>query len=214
MEINEIEPSATDKISAQIHDDIMQGKLAPGVALIEAELTVAYSVSRNTLREAMRQVCREGLARHIRHRGVVVRTLSRQDVRDIYRVRRTLELQALSDGEPIPATSLAAMQGSVSASEAAAAKQDWRSVGTHSLLFHQHIVHLLGSPLFDAFFKTILAQLRLIFASAPNEEHFQQPWIAMDREILRLLEQGQLPQAVAALADYLRASEQVMLDYV
>ncbi|EJL93492.1 transcriptional regulator [Herbaspirillum sp. CF444] len=214
MEINEIELSATDKIAAQIRDDIMQGKLVPGVALIEAELTLAYSVSRNTLREAMRQVCREGLALHIRHRGVVVRTLSRQDVRDIYRVRRTLELQALSGGELISAASLDAMQGSVSASEAAAARQDWRSVGTHSLLFHQHIVHLLGSPSFDAFFKTILAQLRLIFASAPDEERFQQPWIAMDRAILQLLEQGRQAQAQAALADYLRASEQAMLDYV
>ena len=77
------EESVTERIVTQIRDKIICGDLPPGTALTEAELTKAYDVSRNTLREALRQICREGLAVHYRHRGVVVRTLTRTDVRDI-----------------------------------------------------------------------------------------------------------------------------------
>src|SRR5471030_3556370 len=90
------EEYVTERIVTQIRDKIICGDLPPGTALTEADLTKAYDVSRNTLREALRQICREGLAMHYRHRGVVVRTLTRTDVRDIFRVRRTLELQALA----------------------------------------------------------------------------------------------------------------------
>jgi DNA-binding GntR family transcriptional regulator len=204
--------SVTDKIASQIRDDIIQGKLAPGMALIENELTVAYSVSRNTLREALRQVCREGLASHFRHRGVIVRTLSLRDVRDIYRVRRILELQAVSSDAPLSRDSLAAMNAIVTDAEAAAAREDWRSVGTHSLMFHQQIVRLLGSALVDEFFKTILAQLRLVFAVAPIERQFQQPWIVKDRRLFELLRAGNNDEAAKMLTGYLDESERALLD--
>jgi DNA-binding GntR family transcriptional regulator len=96
--------------------------------------------------------------------------------------------------------------------EAAARREDWRSVGTHSLIFHQHIVELLGSPLIDQFFRTILAQLRLMFAVAPDEARFQTPWIERDRQILELLVAGEKKRATARLTDYLKRSEDALLD--
>jgi DNA-binding GntR family transcriptional regulator len=145
---------------------------------------------------------------------VIVRTLTRRDVRDIYRVRRTLELQALRREDPIEHDELAAMREAVTRAQAAARDEDWRSVGTHSLLFHRRIVQLLGSPLFDAFFTTILAQLRLVFASAPDERRFQRPWIAKDQHILELIDSGHNDEAGVALADYLKQSEHALLDYL
>jgi DNA-binding GntR family transcriptional regulator len=206
--------SVADRILSTIRDEIIEGKLPPGTALVENELTQAHDVSRNTLREALRLLCREGLAVHYRHRGVIVRTLTRHDVRDIYRVRRTLELQALLRENPIEEDEIAAMRDAVQRLQAAAADGNWRAVGTHSLLFHRQIVQLLGSPLFDAFFTTILAQLRLVFASAPDERRFQRPWVAKDQEILNLIASGRNDDASAALADYLKQSEHALLDYL
>jgi DNA-binding GntR family transcriptional regulator len=205
--------SVTDRILTTIRSEIIEGKLAPGTALVENDLTQSYDVSRNTLREALRLLCREGLAVHYRHRGVIVRTLTRHDVRDIYRVRRTLELQALAGATPLE-EEVALMREVIANANAAAAARDWRAVGTCSLLFHRHIVGLLHSALFDAFFTTILAQLRLVFASAPDEQAFQRPWIAKDQAIFELIEQGLMNEAGSALADYLKESEQAMLDYL
>ncbi|WP_224041269.1 GntR family transcriptional regulator [Paraburkholderia unamae] len=206
--------SVTDRILSTIRDEIIEGKLPPGTALVENDLTQAHDVSRNTLREALRLLCREGLAVHYRHRGVIVRTLTRHDVRDIYRVRRTLELQALMREAPIEEEEIAAMRDAVERAQAAANEGDWRSVGTYSLLFHRRIVQLLASPLFDTFFTTILAQLRLVFASAPDERRFQRPWIEKDGQILELIASARVTEARAALADYLTQSEHALLDYL
>jgi len=210
----EADQSVTDRILTTIRDEIIEGKLLPGTALVENDLTQLHDVSRNTLREALRLLCREGLAVHYRHRGVIVRTLTRHDVRDIYRVRRTLELQALAREAPIEEDDLALMREAIRCAQEAVEREDWRAVGTYSLLFHRHIVRLLDSALFDAFFTTILAQLRLVFASAPDEKRFQKPWVMKDQKIFALIERGNLDKAQAALADYLTESEHAMLDYL
>ncbi len=88
-----------------------------------------------------------------------------------------------------------------------AAASEWRSVGTHSLRFHQSIVQMLGCERFNDFFSVLLAQLRLLFCSGAGERDFQLPWIARDRQILALLNQQQSEAACRALIDYLDYSE-------
>lgn len=69
---------------------------------------------------------------------------------------------------------------------------------------------LLGSPTLDQLFARILAQLRLIFASAPSEEQFQRPWLERDQQLYDLLEQGRFDAAASALATYLDDSERIL----
>ena len=76
----------------EMREDIIGGRLLPGTALVEAELVKAYNASRNTIREALHQLDREGLATYVRHKGVMVRRLGLAEVRDLFTVRRTLEL--------------------------------------------------------------------------------------------------------------------------
>ncbi len=85
--------SIAERISHQLRDDIMEGKLPPGTQLVEVDLAADYGASRNTIREVLHQLGREGLATFIRHKGVVVRRMERKDLREIYAARRALELQ-------------------------------------------------------------------------------------------------------------------------
>lgn len=205
-------PAVTDTAAARIRDDIVEGVLRPGEQLVEADLVERLGVSRNSLREAFRQLCREGLAEHHRHRGVAVRRVTSADLREIFLVRRLLELPAIANGPaPVPAEALASMKACVEAAEAAAKRKDWRAVGTHSLRFHGGIVGLAGSALLDEFFATILAQLRLTFAVDPDEGAFQAPWIARDRLILDRLSGDDRAGAKAALRRYLDESEAGLL---
>ncbi|MFP3561125.1 FCD domain-containing protein, partial [Paraburkholderia sp. SIMBA_049] len=88
----------------------------------------------------------------------------------LYVARRTLELQALATGELQQPALLDKMLAAIRAAERALLKENWQAVGTQSLRFHQHIVSLLKSSLLDEFFRTISAQLRLVFASDPDEK--------------------------------------------
>ncbi|MBA1258922.1 GntR family transcriptional regulator [Pseudomonas oryzihabitans] len=196
----------------EMREDIIGGRLLPGTALVEAELVKAYNASRNTIREALHQLDREGLATYVRHKGVMVRRLGLAEVRDLFTVRRTLELQAILTSRPLREYQSDRMLDALEAAELAQSREDWRALGTHGLHFHQHIVGLLGSPLFDEFFATVAAQIRLLFSLAPDEEHFQRPWIIRDRQIHDLLAAGQRQVAAEAMASYLDDSENRLLD--
>ncbi|RJF79489.1 GntR family transcriptional regulator [Azospirillum cavernae] len=205
-------PAVTDRAADRLRAAIMAGELKPGEQLVEADLVERLGVSRNTLREAFRQLCREGLAEHHRHCGVTVRAVTADDVREIFTIRRTLELQAVAAAPAIlPPPRLAAMRDCVTAAQDAAAARAWRTVGTHSLRLHGEIVRLIGSPLLDGFFASVLAQLRLSFAVNPDEAAFQAPWIARDAAIVERLAVGDAGGAADALRLYLDESEQGLL---
>ncbi|MFF7707373.1 GntR family transcriptional regulator [Pseudomonas sp. NPDC007930] len=200
------------QVANELREAIIAGRLLPGTALAEVELAAAYSTSRNTLREALHQLSREGLASYVRNKGVEVRRLGVAEVRDLFKVRRTLELQALRSGAPLREEQAARMADAMDAAELAQGREDWRAFGTHSLRFHQCIVSLLASPLFDQFFANIAAQLRLAFAMAPDEERFQRPWVQRDRHLHALLGAEQPHEAAYAMANYLDDSERLLLE--
>jgi len=84
-------------------------------------------------------------------------------------------------------------------------------VATHSLVFHQQIVGLMCSPLFDDFFAQVIAQLRLMFCAAPDEQRFQSPWLERDLEIHTLLANNNKLAAGEAMSLYLDDSERQSL---
>ncbi|KTB54632.1 MULTISPECIES: GntR family transcriptional regulator [Pseudomonas] len=203
--------SLADQIALELRADIMGGRLLPGMALVEVDLVKRYSASRNTIREALHRLGQEGLTRYVRNKGVMVRRVARDEVRDLFVVRRTLELQAIAQSGTLAGDHDARMQHAIEATTLARAREDWRAVATHSLVFHQHIVGLMRSPLFDEFFAQVIAQLRLVFCAAPDEQRFQSPWLERDREIYSLLANGNKSAAQEAMSLYLHDSERLSL---
>lgn len=203
--------SLADQIARELRADIIGGRLLPGMPLVEVDLVKAYNASRNTIRESLHRLGQEGLTRYVRNKGVMVRRLEREEVRDLFRVRRTLELQAIAQSSALSAEQAERMQSAIEATTLAREREDWRAVATHSLLFHQQIVGLMRSPLFDEFFAQVLAQLRLVFCAAPDEQRFQTPWLERDREIYTLLANGKKAAAGEAMSLYLDDSEHLSL---
>ncbi|MHA6799513.1 GntR family transcriptional regulator [Bounagaea algeriensis] len=79
----------------KLREAISSGQLAPGTRLIETELSEALSVSRGTLREALRHLVQEGLVVSDERGRLLVRALTISEVRDIFAVRRSLETLAV-----------------------------------------------------------------------------------------------------------------------
>ena len=203
--------SLADQIAMELRPDIIGGRLLPGMPLIEKDLVTAYNASRNTIREALHRLGQEGLTRYVRNKGVMVRRLEREEVRDLFVVRRTLELQAIAQSGPLTDAQSGRMQSAIEATTLAREREDWRAVATHSLVFHQQIVALMASPLFDEFFAQVIAQLRLVFCAAPDEQRFQSSWLERDQEIYGLLARHNRPAASEAISLYLDDSEHLSL---
>ncbi|PXF29572.1 GntR family transcriptional regulator [Pokkaliibacter plantistimulans] len=195
------------RVARQLREELIKGNYQPGQTLTEADLTVTLQASRNTVREALRVLYAEGLVSYEPNKGVRVRILDQRDLADIFVTRRTLELQAVSLERPFSTTLLRQMEAVVHAEQQAAALDDWHSVGTHSLHLHQLLVSNLGSQRMDAFFAILVAQLRLLFASAPDEHRFQQPWVDRDSQLCQLLREQRRDEAYHLLQQYLDDSE-------
>lgn len=80
-----------ESVRARLRLAIIQGNLAPGAHLQEAQVAAALGVSRGPVREALLRLEHEGLVVNHPYRGRFVAELSATTIREIYSLRRVLE---------------------------------------------------------------------------------------------------------------------------
>lgn len=86
--------SLRSQVENQLRAAIVNGELPPGAKLIERELCEKLGVSRPSLREALRKLEAEKLIVNMPHRGPEVISLTLEDARELYALRRLLESYA------------------------------------------------------------------------------------------------------------------------
>jgi DNA-binding GntR family transcriptional regulator len=70
---------------------ILNQRYPPGQTLVEATIADELGMSRTPVREAIRELSREGLVETIPNRGAIVRALSPQELLDIFDIKIRLE---------------------------------------------------------------------------------------------------------------------------
>jgi DNA-binding GntR family transcriptional regulator len=80
-----------DEIALVLEDEIVSGAIEAGVVLRQEQLSERFGVSRTPIREALRRLAALGLVSFVPNRGVRVRTLSREELREAFLVRAELE---------------------------------------------------------------------------------------------------------------------------
>jgi DNA-binding GntR family transcriptional regulator len=75
----------------RLRDAIQDGSLKPGQRLMEIEVAEWLNVSRTPVRDAIRRLEAEGMLAHEPRNGIVVATLDRQAVMELYAMREVLE---------------------------------------------------------------------------------------------------------------------------
>ncbi len=80
-----------DRAYGGLLDLIMSGGLDPDAPLSERKLADSLDIGRTPIREALRDLARDGVLEVRPARGTYVRQLSAEDVREIYEVRQGLE---------------------------------------------------------------------------------------------------------------------------
>lgn len=198
--------STAERVAAILRSRIIEGYFPPGTRLAEDAIGTALGVSRNTLREAFRLLSHERLLTHELNRGMFVRTLTVDDVVDLYRVRRLVECGVIRTVTG-PHPGLAAVAAAVADGEEALRGREWQALGTANITFHRALVALAGSPRADELMSGLLAELRLVFHVMADPRRFHEPYLARNRDILRLLERGDGPGAAEALDRYLHDAE-------
>lgn len=78
-------------VAHRIREAILKGYFKPGERLDQTELAELLGVSRSPVRDALKRLAAEGLVTMHPHRGAVVAELSRDELEEIYLIRRVLE---------------------------------------------------------------------------------------------------------------------------
>src|SRR5260370_25980939 len=89
-----LDTTKADDIALVIEEAIVAGELEPGTVLRQEQLSEQFNVSRTPIREALRRLAALGLVSFVPHRGVRVRTISREELHEAVMVRAQLEALA------------------------------------------------------------------------------------------------------------------------
>lgn len=87
--------SLTDEIADIVRERILKGEYKIGEKIKENQIAAELRVSRTPIREAFKQLENEGLIDYIPNRGCFAKGFTRQDIEDLYAVRKALEVLAV-----------------------------------------------------------------------------------------------------------------------
>lgn len=91
LQVQRILAPVRTQVAANLRQAILSGQFKPGRRLIERELVEATGASRTSVREALRELGAEGLVTAIPNKGTIVTEMSREEARQTYELRSTLE---------------------------------------------------------------------------------------------------------------------------
>lgn len=83
--------SLTDQVFESLQNDILNGVLYPGDALIENHISEELGVSRTPVREAINRLELAGLVKNVPNKGALVVGIQDKDIQDIYTIRMYIE---------------------------------------------------------------------------------------------------------------------------
>jgi DNA-binding GntR family transcriptional regulator len=200
----------TQRLAAQVGEQILAGAYPPGAPLREAELAARYDVSRHVVREVLRTLAADGLVDYASFRGARVPVITEADARDIYRARRMLECGAEAMS-PLPdRETIGRIHRQFTAAVDAA---DWPRAFALDVEFHMAIVAASGSARALAWLSGLLRDLRLAHLVAPafNRQAFVDS-AAQHGEIVAAMEAGDAAAARAAMRRHLEAAECALIE--
>ncbi|WP_335972268.1 MULTISPECIES: GntR family transcriptional regulator [Streptomycetaceae] len=194
----------SDQVYGLLRQSIVDGELGPNDRVVESEIARRLGVSQAPVREAVKQLAREGLLMHVPRRGHFVVEISSQDAEYARQVREPLErLAARLATQHVTPEQLAALDALVEQMHAAVATNDVSRFRDADIEFHTLISQSAGNPFLARMWEVIEPSLRTLRAIA--DPLFEGDWHAMADEhgrLVGLLRAGDAEAAAEAFADH------------
>lgn len=154
-----------DQVEAQLIHAIAEGRLPPGARVVEAETARSMGISRAPVREAARRLERQGILVARPRRGFAVRTITAEEIDDLYQVRLHLELMAVRLAcTHADETGLHRLRELAATMVAEATTLDQAQRVLRDLEFHALICQLSGNAYLLRLFVNMRTELRMIMA--------------------------------------------------
>lgn len=139
--------SLTEKAYQRIRGAIVEGDLAFGEQLSEAQIGKVLGMSKAPVRAAFIRLKDKGLVNIVPQSGTYVFSPTAEDVRGLSHLRAVLENEALHEAmKHRPARLLERLDAALAAMKKAVAAKDWPAYGSADNDYHRAIIEESGNP--------------------------------------------------------------------
>lgn len=202
----------TDLVTRELRDALLSGAIDSGERLRIGDLARRFGVSPIPVREALRRLDSEGLVVIQPHRGVIVPTLTRDELAELYEIR--IRLEGLAVGlatERISEEQVQKLAGLVGQMDETNDTAEWLNLNDafHTLLYRASDRPRLCA-LIDTLRRNVERYLRIYIgsmrrAAKANREH---------RQILRAVQARDSRRAQETLERHLESTFRALLRYL
>ncbi|MEV4443633.1 GntR family transcriptional regulator [Streptomyces sp. NPDC049577] len=137
--------SLREQIREHILEGIVSGRWQPGERIVERRIAAELLVSQTPVREALRELESLRLIESAPNKGVRVRDLTADDLKESYPVRAGLEQVAAELAAEALAGDVTALEREVAALREADRARDGEAQVRHTVAFHREIVRAAGN---------------------------------------------------------------------
>lgn len=205
--------AALDKIVEELQEDIVLGRLAPRERLVEEDLAARFATKRHIVREAFAELERIGLIERKPNRGAAVRTLTPDDVVQIYAVRAILERAAAAQIPlPLDKATYAAIDAIQKRHDAAVARGDAKEVFRVNFEFHDALYGACGNPYLAAAIEDFRRKTHVVWSYAIVKPEYLRGAQREHRAMLKAIRGGDRKRLVELCVKHLDISRQAYLE--
>jgi DNA-binding GntR family transcriptional regulator len=153
--------SLGDAIRSRLREQILSGELAMGQRLTEQGVAEAMGTSAGPVREAFASLTSEGLLMSLPNRGTFVSSVSEEEARAAYDIRKRIEFYAFELARPrLTPEAHQELDHLVAGLKAAALKSDYQTMIGLDMRFHGIMYAHSGSPILAAMWPLLEGTIR------------------------------------------------------
>ena len=196
-----------DQAVEVLREMVVSGELAPGERINEAELAARLGISRGPLREALQRLGAEGFIEFRQNRGAFVRTITLDDVVQMYQVREVIEVKAaqLAAAANPPASAIAEVEQLLASVDETLRADGGRAYPTEFDL-HEWVLQMSGNPILSRIGLDLQIQVRLARITSGRSHERARQALSEHQKILLAIAEGNARAAGRAMAEHLQHS--------
>ncbi len=142
--------SLSDTVFQKLEERILSGVYKDGENLTEVKISQELGVSRTPVREALKQLAKDGLIEIVPNKGAVVVPFSEKDITDIYEIRMKIEgLASRKTAIQITDEQIKELREVVDLQEFYASRLSEENIKKLDSVFHQKIYEFTGSKIYE-----------------------------------------------------------------
>lgn len=205
--------STADRVFASLREAIVSGAMEAGSRHSIYRLAEEHGVSRTPVRDAVLRLADANLVTIERNRGVVVRAVTAEDVREVFELRLLLEVPAAEHAARRCDEDLAGrLRGQLAELEAAAGREDEEAFQRHDRALHAMIDAAPGNGRLVAEVSALRESIQARGAVTVHRSRGLADILAEHRPIVEAICAGEAERAAATMRAHLVSTASLLVE--